>query len=102
MGTKKQTQQQSKTTNQSKEQSKNKKSKADEKLKIKMIKNFNKECLRENKAIEINAQTEKFILYGLSQKDNVLTRYEDNYEKIANMLCSVLLNRKNVKQKEKK
>merc|ERR1712228_621005 len=69
---------------------------------IKMVKKFNKDCLRENKAIELNANTERFILYGLSQKDNVLTRYEDNYEKIANMLCLVVLNKKNLKNKDKK
>merc|ERR1712228_924711 len=102
----KQTHLQSKNTNKDKlsngQQKKVQNKKNKQVIDIKMVKKFNKDCLRENKAIELNANTERFILYGLSQKDNVLTRYEDNYEKIANMLCLVVLNKKNLKNKDKK
>ena len=84
----------------SKEQKKEQKAKKKAVIDAKMVKKFNKDCLRENKAIEINATTEKFIMCGLSQKDNVLRRYEDNYEKIANMLCLVLLDKKNLRSKK--
>eukprot|EP00483_Globobulimina_turgida_P007801 UN07816 len=58
----------------------------------KLVRKFNREHLGQNKWIEINGDTERLIISGLSQKENILCRNEENYEKIANLLCSVILN----------
>ena len=67
----------------------------------KMVKKFNKDCLGQNKPFEVNNDTERFITYGLSQKENILLREDENYEKIAVKLYEVLVSDKNVKNKNK-
>jgi len=72
-----------------------------QKVDKKLVKKFNRECLGNNKPIEINNDTERLILFGLSQKENILKRDEENYEKIAQLLCGVIVDEKNIKNKNK-
>ena len=65
-----------------------------------MVKRFNK-LFKGSKPFEINDDTEKFIMYGLAQRDNILLRDESNYETIAVKLYDVLVNDKNMKNKNK-
>ena len=91
---------QNKKSQQNKPQVNNKKIK-EQKVDKKLVKKFNKDCLGQNKSIEINNDTEKMIIFGLSQKENILLREEENFEKIAVKLYEVLLNDKNLKNKNK-
>ena len=68
-----------------------------QKVDKKLVKKFNKDCLGQNKSIPLNNDTMKMILFGLSQKENILLRDENNYEKIAKLLVGVLLNEQNKK-----
>jgi len=90
-----------KNQNQKKVEKKQQKQQKQQKVDKKLVRKFNKDCLGQNKQIEINNDTEKLILFGLSQKENILKRDENNYEKIANLLIKVIFNEKNIKQKNK-
>merc|ERR1712154_516193 len=90
-----------KNQNQKKVEKKQQKQQKQQKVDKKLVRKLNKDCLGQNKQIEINNDTEKLILFGLSQKENILKRDENNYEKIANLLIKVIFNEKNIKQKNK-
>jgi len=74
-----------------------------QKLEKKLTKQFNKEHLGNAKPIEVNEETLRLIEVGLNQvhqKENILQRDEENFEKIAVLLYNVMFSKKNLNRKK--